>query len=92
MDKFRHVDSQESKGLEFFFGDQSINIMYPKENYLFPIARHERKTKSLPRTKFVLIEHNKTKGWNSFFLKTKASISCILVGSTHFSLSVAKRN
>ena len=49
-----------------------------------------KKIRSLPRTKFVPMGLNKTNGLKCFFLEIEASISCIPMGTTHFSLPIVK--
>ena len=85
-------ETQQNEGLKCVFFPKP-KIQYHVYQWKLPISHFllRKETRSLPRTKFVPLIPNKTKH-ESLFSETKASISCIKMGTTNFSLPVSKRN
>ena len=86
----------QSKGWNVFLRNQGINIVHLNENYRFVLAHRERKLDSVHEWSLSRFkdEHWFPINWKVkiFFRKTKASISCVLMGTTNLSWAVKKRN
>ena len=74
-----------------FSRNKSINIVYPNGNYPFVYAHHEKKLDSCHERSSSRSFPTKRR-LKCFFPKTNASISCIPMGSTHFSMPIAYKN
>ena len=81
----------KQKAQLLFLRNQGISIMYPNGNYPFFIAGHKKKLDSFHERSS---SHWFPTKWRVeiFFLETKASISCIPMGTINFSLLDSKRN
>ena len=73
-----------------FKRDQSINIVYPNVNNPFVFAHLEKKLDSFHERSSSRKFPTKRKVEMLFSPETKASISCIPMGTTHLSMFVVK--